>query len=50
MIEESGDMIRRNLSLMRLSGDAPLPFTLDELKWEPRVYRTMDILKNIDLI
>ncbi len=50
MIEDSRDIILRNLSLMRLSDVAPLPFDMDELKWEKKSYKTLDILRDAEVI
>ena len=46
-IEEGGEIIERNLSLIRLGDGADLPFALDEARFvNPRV-RTMDVIRGI---
>ena len=50
LIADSRDIIRRNLSLMRLSATAPLPFAPEELRWDIRSFKTLDVLREIQLI
>ena len=50
MIEDSRKIIERNLALMRLSDNAPLPIDIDELIWENKSYRAMDILRDAGII
>ena len=46
-IDDGGEIIERNLSLIRLSDCAKLPFTLDEITFtNPRI-RTMDVIRGI---
>jgi DNA polymerase-1 len=46
-IDEGGEIIERNLSLIRLGEGATLPFGLDELAFTNTRIRTMDVIRGI---
>ena len=46
-IENGGEIIERNLSLIRLGGGATLPYTLDEIIFNNPRLRTMDVIRGI---
>ena len=46
-IDEGGEIIERNLSLIRLGKGATLPFTLDEIVFNNPRLRTMDVIRGI---
>lgn len=46
-INESAEIIERNLALIRLSEGADIPFTLDEARFENPRLKTMDIIRGI---
>ena len=46
-INESTEIIERNLALIRLSEGADIPFTLDEARFENPRLKTMDIIRGI---
>ena len=48
-IAEAEERLLRNASLIRLSGDAPLPFSREEMPAPTRTYRTSDLLSMIGL-
>lgn len=48
-IQDSGNRIRTNYRLIKLSSNHPLPFTLDELLWQDEGKTTTEILKAIGL-
>ncbi len=49
-ISDGKELLMRNLSLIKLNGEAELPFTLDEIIYEPTGFRTMDIMRRLGLI
>ena len=48
-IQDSGNRIRTNYRLIKLSSNHPLPFALDELLWQDEGKTTTEILKAIGL-
>lgn len=46
-IEEGVDILRRNMALISLDGNAELPFALDEIKFNNPHIRTMDVIRGI---
>ena len=46
-IKEGVDILKRNMSLISLKGDAELPFTLDEIVFNNPYIRTMDVIRGI---
>lgn len=46
-IDEGGEIIKRNLSLIRLGEGASLPFELDETSFKNPYIRTMDVIRGI---
>lgn len=46
-IKEGVDILKRNMSLISLRGDAELPFTLDEIVFNNPYIRTMDVIRGI---
>lgn len=50
LIECNRETLKRNLALIRLDAHAPLPFTVDELKFSGCEKRTMEILGEIGVL
>ena len=50
LIEENIESLKRNLDLIRLDAHAPLPFSLEELRFTGNPGRTMDILREIGVL
>lgn len=48
-IGENLELIDRNHALIKLSGEADIPFSLDQIKFENPLLRTMDIVREIGL-
>ncbi len=48
-LSESWDLVERNYRLIKLDDRCPIPFTLPEMKYYPRDFRTMEILREIGL-
>ena len=48
-IEENIEIIKRNISLIRLDSHVPLPFSLEQMKLSPNLPKTMDVISKIDL-
>ena len=48
-ITESGDILERNLALIKLAEGADMPFTLDEARFENPHLRTMDVIRGIGI-
>lgn len=48
-IEENTEIIKRNISLIRLDSHVPLPFSLEQMKLSPNLPKTMDVISKIDL-
>ena len=48
-IQESGEILERNVALIRLSGEAELPFSLDEARFENPMLKTMDVIRGIGI-
>ena len=46
-IEDGVDILKRNMALISLDGNADLPFTLDEIKFNNPHIRTMDVIRGI---
>ena len=46
-IEDGVDILKRNLALIKLSGDADLPFTTDEIEFTNPHIRTMDVIRGL---
>lgn len=46
-IHEGEDLLARNMSLIRLDGNADIPFSLDEIEFDPPHIRTMDVIRGI---
>ena len=46
-IESGTDILKRNISLIRLAGDADIPFTLEEIEFNNPHIRTMDVIRGI---
>ena len=46
-IEDGVDILKRNMALISLDGNADLPFTLDEMKFTNPHIRTMDVIRGI---
>ena len=46
-LTESGEIIDRNMSLIKLSEGADMPFTLDDVRFENPMLRTMDVIRGI---
>lgn len=46
-IMDSDEILARNLSLIKLTEGADMPFTFDEVKFENPMLRTMDIIRGI---
>ena len=49
LITENAELLRRNLSLIKLDAHAPLPFTFEEIKINEAPPRTMDVIRGIDI-
>ncbi len=49
-IKEGEEILKRNLSLIRLDGGAEIPFPLSMLKYEGIGIRTMDVIREIGLL
>ena len=47
-VSESEDILIRNLALIRLSGDADIPFTLSETRFDNPKIKTMDVMRAIN--
>ena len=48
-LKESREILERNVSLIRLSGEAELPFSLEEAEFTNPRLRTMDVIRGIDI-
>ena len=46
-IEEGSDIISRNLSLIRLDGNADMPYSLEAIEFKNPRLRTMDVIRGI---
>ena len=46
-IEDGVDILKRNMALISLDGNADLPFALDEIKFNNPHIRTMDVIRGI---
>ena len=46
-IEDGVDILKRNMALISLDGNADLPFALDEMKFTNPHIRTMDVIRGI---
>ena len=46
-IEDGVDILKRNMARISLDGNADLPFTLDEIKFNNPHIRTMDVIRGI---
>lgn len=46
-IDEGGEVIERNISLIKLGKGAALPFELDEMLFTNQMLRTMDVIRGI---
>ena len=49
-IDSGRELLLRNLKLIRLSADATLPFTIDQMQLKKREYKTMKILSEVGLL
>jgi DNA polymerase-1 len=47
-IAESGELIARNVALIRLLGDADIPFSTDTIRFSDPRLKTMDVVRAID--
>lgn len=46
-IKEGEEILKRNMTLIALGGDADIPFTLDELEFNNPYIRTMEVIRGI---
>jgi DNA polymerase-1 len=48
-VKESREVLERNYALIRLSGDAEIPFSLEEAEFKNPWLRTMDVIRGIGI-
>ena len=46
-IKEGEEILKRNMTLIALGGDADIPFTLDEVEFNNPYIRTMEVIRGI---